>query len=642
MMQPYRGRVGEYGFDLQEFGGLNEGIRINENEFSDMLNMSSGQYPLASTRGKRLTVMEYIEGAEVVGFYCKDAIVTVIRQNGSCKLYINNNEVDGITLLADDNMCPKNIVGMGAYIVIFPDKVYLNMLDYTDKGSLENVFRQTAEMTDSKTWITFVPCMIDGEQLQNFSASSVEPQNPKNGDVWSDTSKETSVFKVWDEATKQWQQMGATYVRIGCKDIGKGFSKWDGVKLSVPGISVAIECEVDEGFNASAEPGDQGYDIVTGKNKNMLWTICNQSNIIHSCGDDYIVVAGILNKVCAFALASFKLSRECPVPEIVVEHNNRLWGCRYGKLEDGKIVNEIYACRQGDFKNWNAYLGISTDSYAVSVGTDGPFTGATIFAGYPIFFKEDCIHKIYGSMPSNYQVVTTQCRGVKKGQNKSLVTVNNTLFYCSPVDYCAYDGALPAGISDKLTRRMYEKVIGGGIGDKVYFYAEKKDGTKELLVFDTLKGIWHKEEAEKVVFYSRDGHILYYVTEKDGIYAIKSVNEDCDVNFTVNGKNYPVTEENFNWRLESGDIGFADLKYKSIRKVAIRARLHKGARLKLYMSCDGQVKELIGSINRRGFSNESFSMPPKRCDSFRYIIEGEGQAEIISLDFAITEGSERG
>lgn len=621
MMQPYRGRIGEYGFDLQEFGGLNEGVRINENEFSDMLNMSSGQYPLASTRGKRLTVMEYTEGAEVVGFYCKDGIVTVIRQNGSCKLYINNNEVDGVTLSADDNKCPKNIVGMGAYIVIFPDKVYLNMLDYTDKGSLEN-------KTESKLLINIVPCTVDGLELENMTSNSQAPTSPKNGDVWIDTSKEVSVYKVWDEATKQWQQMSSTYVCIKSTGIGIGFEKWDGI---------SVKLNENDGYT-------DGVSNIDKRVKNQLKALNSAGAIVFDRGDDYVVIAGILDMPVNLLLGNtgIVLSRTCPVPEIVVEHNNRLWGCRYGKLEDGKIVNEIYACRQGDFKNWNAYLGISTDSYAVSVGSDGPFTGAAIFGGYPIFFKEDCIHKIYGSMPSNYQVITTQCRGVKKGQNKSLVTVNNTLFYCSPVDYCAYDGALPVGISDKLKRRVYRKVIGGGLGDKAYFHGEKNDGEKELLVFDTLKGIWNKEEAENVVFYSRDGHILYYVTEKDGIYAIKSVNEDCDVNFTVNGKNYPVTEENFKWKLESGDIGFADLKYKSIRKAAIRARLHKGARLKLYISCDGQVKELIGSINRRGFSNESFSMPPKRCDSFRYIIEGEGQVEIISLDFAVTEGSERG
>ena len=57
------------------------------------------------------------------------------------------------------------------------------------------------------------------------------------------------------------------------------------------------------------------------------------------------------------------------------------------------MVNELYACKLGDFKNWNCFLGISTDSYVASVGTDGPWTGAVTYLGNPIFFKETCLHK---------------------------------------------------------------------------------------------------------------------------------------------------------------------------------------------------------------------------------------------------------
>ena len=52
MRQPYRGNVTRYGYTLQEFGGINRLVRINENEFSDMENMSSAQYPLLSVREK--------------------------------------------------------------------------------------------------------------------------------------------------------------------------------------------------------------------------------------------------------------------------------------------------------------------------------------------------------------------------------------------------------------------------------------------------------------------------------------------------------------------------------------------------------------------------------------------------------------
>ena len=66
--------------------------------------------------------------------------------------------------------------------------------------------------------------------------------------------------------------------------------------------------------------------------------------------------------------------RSVPEMDFVIESGNRLWGCKYGVV-DGKAVNEIYASKLGDFKNWNCYAGRSTDSYVATRGSDGPFTG---------------------------------------------------------------------------------------------------------------------------------------------------------------------------------------------------------------------------------------------------------------------------
>ena len=112
----------------------------------------------------------------------------------------------------------------------------------------------------------------------------------------------------------------------------------------------------------------------------------------------------------------------------ITSAGNRLWGCRYGLSEDGRVVNELYACKLGDFRNWNCFMGISTDSYVVTVGTDGQFTGAITHLGSPLFFKETCMHKVYGnSLP--FGVQDTACRGVQKGCEKSLAIVNEVLYY---------------------------------------------------------------------------------------------------------------------------------------------------------------------------------------------------------------------
>ena len=158
--------------------------------------------------------------------------------------------------------------------------------------------------------------------------------------------------------------------------------------------------------------------------------------IIWDKGDDYIVVTGIIDRVTTQE-APITVARRMPNMDFVIESRNRLWGCRYGTDVNGNMVNEIYASKLGDFKNWNSFAGISTDSYAVTVGTDGQFTGAITHLGYPIFFKEGCMHKVYGdSLP--FGVQDTACRGVQKGCGGSLAIVNEVLYYKSRSAVCAY------------------------------------------------------------------------------------------------------------------------------------------------------------------------------------------------------------
>ena len=161
--------------------------------------------------------------------------------------------------------------------------------------------------------------------------------------------------------------------------------------------------------------------------------------------------------------------------DYITEAGNRLWGCKYGVV-DGKVVNEIYCCQLGDCKNWECYQGVSTDSYATSVGSDGVWTGAITHMGYPLFFKENCVHKVYPSNTGAHQIVETQLRGVQKGSARSLTIVNEVVYYKSPIDICAYDGSLPQSISDAFGGLMYSDAVGGALGDKLYMTMKNTAG----------------------------------------------------------------------------------------------------------------------------------------------------------------------
>ena len=226
------------------------------------------------------------------------------------------------------------------------------------------------------------------------------------------------------------------------------------------------------------------------------------------------VVIGLINQVIEQE-GGVTITRKMPDMDFIIESENRLWGCHYGPDADGKMVNEIYACKLGDFKNWNCFMGISTDSYAVTVGTDGPFTGAITHLGYPLFFKENCVHKVYGNYPANYQIITTTCRGVQNGCSRSLAIVNETLYYKSRSAVCAYDGSLPVEISSAFGDVVYRNAVAGYLGNKYYISMLDDSGRYHLFAYDTLKGMWHREDNTGAMQFCNCNGDLYYIDHKD-------------------------------------------------------------------------------------------------------------------------------
>jgi hypothetical protein len=316
-----------------------------------------------------------------------------------------------------------------------------------------------------------------------------------------------------------------------------------------------------------------------------------------------------------------------PEMDFIIESGNRLWGCRYGEQGD-KIVNEIYASKLGDFKNWSCYQGISTDSYAVTVGTDGQFTGAITHLGYPIFFKENFMHKVYGNYPANFQIQTTACRGVQKGCGRSLAIVNEVLYYKARTGICAYDGSLPQEISSALGDMVYSKAVAGVLGNKYYVSMRDTFGKYHLFVYDSLKGLWHREDNTEAMDFCNCRGDLYYIDWTDN--QIKSVKGDG------------VQEDKpINWEAVTGFIGTDSPDKKYISSLDVRMMLAVGTRVHFYVEYDsvGEWKHLF-SMN--GVNLQSFAVPirPQRCDHLRLKIVGEGEAKIYSICKTVEWGSD--
>lgn len=558
------------------FGGYNHNLRCGNGEFYDMKNISSDSYPVLSPRPKRGV---YATPSAPQGMVAKDALCYVDGED-----FVINEYRIPMGLTVDEK--PKTLISMGAYVIIMPDKKYINTADYSDLGDIE----ATVTTTDA---VTFELCKMDGVGYDSLVAQANAPTSPSNMDLWIDTSEVPHQLKQYSTTTSMWSVIATTYIKISSPGIGKPFEEHDGVTI--------------EGVEALPD--------------------LNASMVIYARGDDYIVVTGILDQVTTQSNA-VTIKRRMPNMDFIIESENRLWGCRYGTAVNGEIVNEIYASKLGDFKNWNCFMGISTDSYAAAVGTDGQFTGAITHLGYPLFFKENCVHKIYGNYPANYQIQTTSCRGVQKGCERSLSIVNEVLYYKARSGICAYDGSLPMEISSALGEMTYYNAVAGTLGNKYYISMSDANEEYHVFVYDTMKGMWHREDNTQVVDFCNCRGDLYYIDYADN--QIK----------TVRGTG--VKEANpIEWEAITGFIGTDSPDHKYISRMDVRMSLEPESRVAFFAEYDSSgVWEHLFTMD--GVKLRSFAVPikPLRCDHMRLKISGVGEAKIFSICKTIEQGSD--
>ena len=209
---------------IDSFAGYNHNLRIGDNEFYDMQNMTSDKTPLLSVRKQRGV---YLAQGNIQGMIAKDSLCYI---DGS-DFVMNQYRVD-MGLSTEPEACPKQMISMGAYVIILPDKKYINTADITDHGDIEASFTSTSA-------VTFTMCNLEGEAYTPDYIQSDEPGEPSNMQLWLDTSVTPHSLKQFSASSGIWTGIATTYVRIHSVGIGKGFDQYDGVTIS--GLSGTLE-----------------------------------------------------------------------------------------------------------------------------------------------------------------------------------------------------------------------------------------------------------------------------------------------------------------------------------------------------------------------------------------------------------------
>lgn len=327
------------------------------------------------------------------------------------------------------------------------------------------------------------------------------------------------------------------------------------------------------------------------------------------------------------------IERKMPDMAYVCERDNRLYGV--SNAEESKIFNSLtgkyetvtarvlHASELGQPTRWNTSNGTAADSFAVAVAGEGDFTGIVSYSGSVIAFKEDRMYKLTGDYPAEFYLRSYSVDGVKKNCHKSLVIINEVLYYLSPYGVMSYSGGVPGLISYNLDLLRFQDAVAGRDRTRYYISMEDPENGYMIYSYDTVRDLWVIERKEQATGIERVGDYAYA----------------C-----IDGKIYKMadelSQEETTWMalLPETDEGiFEKKRYQNARLIA-------DVQGSLTVSCrqnDHEEWQTLGTITEKGKKIHNLPMDTIRCDRIQFKLEGEGKATIWAFERQFTVGSER-
>lgn len=565
------GKIGQ-----KVFGGINRTNGTPLGYWKELCNMDMSEYPALKTC-EPFCYEGLPEG--ITGYvYRGDKLIYTVSDG----IYI-----DGVKTPLTLSAGKKQLVIMGAYAVVFPDCAKINITDTTDIVYQPN-FSVTGTLTEANTnmfanihKLLYINIPSDSEDLSKIKeGTSGIVSYSKNGKAMS---LKVCVEKISDD--ESYTAGGCTSVIFETKnnfpDTTYFYTERCYITANRPytGFSDAVfksigygDTSADNGACADDGTGDTEEDIVT---------------------EEAIGVS-------------------IPDLDFIAEYNNRLWGC-------SSKNHEIYCSKLAEPLEWNSFAGISTDSWAATVGTQGDFTGVAVYNGSILFFKENCVHIVYGSKPSNFSISTVHLRGVQKGSDKSLCISDGLLYYKAPEGIFCFNGSSAYRIDEALGDDITETAV--GTADDRYIIMLTGD---TAYYFDKRKKAWYTRTLSGAVSaHSIDGK-LYAVTKSGDVYR--------RIQLTALPGNTEQIYSATDFFAETGELGRGDIfrYFKKLRFVLSAKHLYPETNLNfgIYISCDGgewqNVYDYKGA-DTKADENEIVIAPiiPVRCQRIRIRISGK-------------------
>lgn len=544
-----------------DFGGINQSCRFNEGELADSKNLSSDLLPFISQRGKREQLGKFDAPTAV---HAHNGIAVV---DGTKFLYKADGEeefTEKITVTEGK----KQIAQLNNIILIYPDKVYC------DVSNVNNVITKPLEATVE----------LVGRR-SHYSSSSLY--------YYFSEIYHNRIVAYDVTAADGIKVNGEWYENYCAKELYEKFSAGDIV--TIPRSVYYYSKNTSDNSHIYIGANDVRISYVERSDKKT--TLYFADSTFWDKGTSYSF---------PYLTQDISISKTAANLDYVCESGGRVWGTS---------ENTIKASAYNDIKSFSRFEGLSSDSFSISVSTQGEFTGCAAFTSHLVFFKENYIHRIYGSRPANFNLVTSSAPGVQAGSYASIKMLNERLFYKGVDGVYMYSGGMPVKISEGLGTEVYTDAVAGVFGNKYYISMKNSDGIYKMFSYDTHKGVFLREDDTQMIDTTqKDGALLYI--DSDGRMMAITGNRDTD---------------GIEWSAELREFNETVNEKKGYSRLTLRIELDEGAYMNTELALDDGRFNLAKTVNRRGRNIVSINIPPNRCDSFKIRLSGKGGCRVMNL-----------
>ena len=603
------------------FGGLRHSLSCGDGELYDMKNLTCREYPILQPRERKYVTKDEGEGTtRYTRIYAENGemwlVKNVRRSTGSESMnLISTAWPEGSSVMIGSDIHEVELIRFGKRMIVMPDGMVIKTeyrIDEVPESTRTDPFPTLPEADAGRTMMVHQGRGVDRESVLLYRW---------NGSKW-----------VFLDYLNEYMEETVTLTGVALKDGTEYGEKATANALSFTGATPGTR-EVTTWIKAGDAVEISGLTQAPGNDKTAVIQGVRASTsgecvflFSDNCfkmplGEDGEPVKEVTIE------GTVTLKRSMPDMDFCFEHDNRLWGAK------GKT---IYASKLGDPNNWNVFEGLSTDAWSLATQKKGELTGGVSYGGYPTFFREDAMVRIYGATPQTFQVSEIAMPGVKTGEHESIAAAGGMLLYLSREGMMIYADEYPVSQTSVFGTGKIEHVM--ACSDGVRYYAQMTvEAEQAVYCYDSGKGLWMKEDNPGLLCLGYDQGTIYGLVKKDADGGNKILNLSGSESPFGQATRETAAVESF---AEFGDFTAGTLNRKAMSKLQLRMELEEGASVQISIRYDGGAWKPLWTMEAGRKRSVQIPILPTRCDYYRIKITGTGMWRLYAMAREQYEGSE--